>query len=141
MKNFILAIFVFFFTMTAKAAPVFFGYSDNIIKIAEFPKSDDFKNIQSVHFDAGYMYKQISIFFVPVWNFDEKWCGYISDKLYIDLSKSDLNQLAQKAGITLPEEYKLSFWERIGGKLVLLSILILYVIYKVFSSKKKQSES
>jgi hypothetical protein len=112
------------------AKPIFFSFGgETIAKIADFPDTPEFQNQEGHYVDAGMRYKQISIFFIPVWNYDQEWCGYISDKMYLDLSKEKLDELATAAHISLPSEFQVSFWDKIGGKLLLGALLIAYFLY------------
>jgi len=139
MKKFLLslAIFILLLQTTTYAAPVFFSWGgETITKVATFPNTTNFSSVDGKHFDAGFRYKQVDIFFIPVWNYDIKWCGYISDKYYIDLTDRELAEYASMAGVQLPTDYPLSFWEKIGGKLLFMGLLIGWIVYRV----KKPSE-
>ena len=131
----------------------FFSWGDEqIIKVAEFPHTEAFKTPDSKthvglppslmapynppfseihdgrHFDPGYRYKQMRILFVPIWNYDEQWCGYVGDsRQYLNISKDKLDALASEAGINLPATPSLTFWETCGGKIVFLVVIALYV--------------
>ncbi len=139
MKNLILPILFFLSITSLNATPAFiFSWGgEKVAKVADFPDNNNFKNIEGRYFDAGVRYKQVSILFIPLWNYEKKWCGYLTDEYYIDLTKKDLDELASIAGVTLPDEAELSFWEKIGGKLVLLALLVLYIIYASNSSDEE----
>jgi len=113
----------------ADAIPIFFSWGgEKIIKVANFPDTEGFKTLEGKHLDAGYRYKQISLFFIPVWNYDGKWCGYIGESdHYLDISKTDLADLAS---INLPDSPSLPFWDSYGGKLLLLGILLVFGMAK-----------
>jgi hypothetical protein len=123
------------------AKPVFFSFGgETVVKVADFPDTPEFQNTESHYVDAGMRYKQVSVFFIPVWNYDEQWCGYISDTMYLDLSKERLNELATAAKITLPSEFKISFWDKVGGKLLFIALLVAYVLYvKIRNPEVKSS--
>jgi hypothetical protein len=74
-------------------------------------------------------YKQFSVFFIPVWNYDEQWCGYISDKMYLNLSKEKLDEMATSAQISLPADFQIPFWDKVGGKLLFIALLVAYFLY------------
>ncbi len=114
------------------AAPVIFGVgNEKIIKVADFPNTEEFKTVGSKYVDAGYIYKQVHIFYIPVWNYGGRWTGYVgNDKNYLELTKAELDELAKEANVKLPETPSLSLWETIGGKLVFGLILILYLAWK-----------
>lgn len=122
--------------------PVFFSWGgEQINKIADFPDTEEYQVEGGLHFDAGCIYKQVSIFFIPVWNYDLRWCGYVegSDG-YISYSKEELDVFATAAGVTLPEEPAISFWNRIGGKLVFLLIIGAFLAYVALSPDEEEEE-
>jgi hypothetical protein len=107
--------------------PVFYSWGgEKIIKVADFPDTEEWKTREDKYLDAGYRYKQITIFFVPIWNYDEQWCGYIGHTdYYLNLNKTQLDSYAAAAGVKLPDEPGLSFWELYGGKLLVAALVLL----------------
>lgn len=121
-----------------KATPIFFSFGgEEIIKISDFPDNENFKNIEGKYYDAGIKYKQVTIFFIPLWNYDEEWCLVLGDGYYIESNKRELDALATLAEITLPEEIELPFWDKFGGKILLLSLVFIYILYKRNSREEK----
>lgn len=118
----------FFFVSEANALVSWGG--EKMIKVAEFPDSPEFQNPEGYYIDAGLKYKQISLFFIPIWNYELSPIGYINQSSYLSMTQSDLEELAQSAGVTLPDNPKPSFWERIGGKLVIVVGLVLFGMWK-----------
>jgi hypothetical protein len=49
---------------------------------------------------------------------------------YLDLSREEVNQLARRAGIDLPENPKLPFWDAVGGKLAAIAGIVLLACAK-----------
>jgi len=116
------------------SAPVFYSWGgEKIIKVKDLPDTPDFRTRSGKYVDAGYLYKQITVFFVPVWNYGGKWVGYTgSDKSYLRLKENKLRAIAKKAKIELPKSPTLPFWDAIGGKLVILALFVLaFGIYKM----------
>lgn len=126
-------IFVMFMSVSINAAPVFFSFGDEkIIKVADLPNTKEYFMENGQFLDAGYVYKQVSIFFVPVWNYDGKWAGYVgSDELYLPLTKAELDAIVAEANVTLPDTPPLSFWETVGGKLVVGLIFLVIFAWKI----------
>jgi len=121
----------------AYAAPVFFGYGDEkIVKVEEFPDTDDFRLPSGEYIDVGYRYKQVSILFLPLWNYDQAWAGYVNDETYLDVSKEELVEIAQTVNVTIPASPSLPFWDVYGGKLALVLLLALFAFFK--ANKKKE---
>ncbi len=140
---FFLGSMLFLFATTAVAAPVFFEWGgEKIVKEMDLPNTPTFQRPDGTYVDVGYRYKQVAIFFIPIWNYDEKWCGYIgNDKTYLDMDRKDLSVLAEAASLKLPDEPVLPLWDSIGGKLLFLLILVLYFGYQWLDSSKKKENA
>ena len=125
----------------AKAGiPILWDYdAEKTVKVSGFPQTEDYKTKEGIHVDAGCIYKQLRIFWIPVWNYDVRWCGYIEspDKYYI-FSKSELDGIAHAAGITLPIYPTLPFWDSYGGKLIFFIILI--VVAMLYLGRETEKE-
>ena len=107
----------------AKYVPVFFSWGgETVSKVADFPDTPAFR-IDGDYTDAGVIYKQIQVFFLPLWNYDIRWAGYIDASTYIPFTYAELQELANQAGVELPAKPSPPFWEIYGGKLVLLIVL------------------
>lgn len=120
--------------------PIFWSYGDeSFIKVAELPNTDDYKTSNGKFYDVGYRYKQFTLFFIPVWNYDKQWCGYIDKDQFVDLTEAEVMKLARSSGVKLPQTVSLPFWEEWGGKLLLLSGLGVY-FYVNRSSKQQASQ-
>ena len=99
---------------------MFFGWGgETIVKIADFPDTPNFQTTDGDYFDAGVMYKQITIFFLPLWNYDVRWTGYIDSDYYVELSPEEIQEFAVVAEVSLLQApAALPFWDRYGGKLI-----------------------
>jgi len=120
--------------------PILWDYdAEKTVKVAAFPQTDEYKTPDGKHTDAGCIYKQLRIFWVPVWNYDVRWCGYIenSDK-YVILSKAELDEIAHTAGIVLPTDPTLPVWDSYGGKLIFFIILIVVAMSYLGREKEKE---
>jgi DNA-directed RNA polymerase subunit RPC12/RpoP len=131
-KFLVCVIVMSYWAMPVKAGgiPVVWQYGEEkTIKVVDFPQTPDFKNQQGEHIDAGFIYKQFCIFWIPVWNYDERWCGYIANSTqYQILTKAQLDEMAQTAGITLTSNPSLPVWDAYGGKLCLAGLVAGYFI-------------
>ena len=92
--------------------------SEFMVKVADFPDTSRFQTAGGRFFDAGLIYKQISVYSLPLWNYDVRWTGYINNNRYAEVSKEDLLRFARIAQVSLPDDPELPFWESYGGKLV-----------------------
>ena len=126
----VLTLFAAVSSARAAKIPVFFSWGgEQIIKVADFPDTDTFKLRDGKYLDPGYRYKCFSLFFVPVWNYDGQWCGYVGDsRHYLNLDKAKLDVFANVAGVKLPAAPSLPFWDAYGGKLLLLAVVAFFVI-------------
>ncbi|WP_204153576.1 hypothetical protein [Leptolyngbya sp. CCY15150] len=113
-----------------RRAPVIISWGgERIIKVADFPDTDIFRTTDGRYIDPGYRYKQIKLFFIPVWNYGGQWCGYIgTTEQYLDIDKAQLDVFAGFGGIQLPDTPSLPSWDAYGGKLVFLSFFIILVV-------------
>ena len=117
---------------------MFFSWGgETVLKISDFPDTQAFQTPEGDFVDAGAIYKQITIFFLPLWNYDVHWTGYINSETYIELSRADLEELAHLAQISLPQDLVLPFWDRYGGKLVLSLLLLVVLLYTILSDAEQ----
>ena len=137
--------FVLFFVGSVKATAIPILYSDgnHVDNVMNLPYSEEFEMTyggRSYHGDLGIMHKRFSIFGVPIWNYgDCKFVLYneIGDEyVYVNLDEDAMEYL-REIYPDIPSEPSLSFWETIGGKLVVL--VVLYIIF-LFGSEKKNDD-
>ncbi len=74
--------------------------------------------------EFGVTFDQFSLFYVPIWNYGQtEYAVYDSKaKTIYELDEEDVAAFKEEYGWELPEKPSLSFWNRIGGKLVLLAV-------------------
>lgn len=133
--------------MVSRFLPIdddFFSYllrtGEKITKVADLPGSAEFiipvGNGLRCHGDLGVIHKQLSLFCVPLWNWDTYQYVIFSkmDKgyYYIPLSSSDIQYIQQYTSV--PSDPELPFWDTIGGKLFALLIVGVVVYYKTRNS-------
>jgi len=110
----------------AGGIPIIWSWGgEKIIKVMDLPDEPDFLSKDGKHIDIGYRYKQFAIFLIPIWNYDEHWCGYIgSDSEYLDLGRDDLAAATKQR---IPDSASLPLWDSVGGKLA--ATLVLGLLY------------
>ena len=128
-----MVMMVIWWSATASvAAPVLsFFYEwggEKIIKVMDLPNTETFKNEEGAYVDVGCIYKQISIVWIPLWNYDVRWCGYIGEgPNYLIMEEKNLSQLASQASLELPDGPSLPLWDSVGGKLLLVIAGVVYI--------------
>lgn len=136
MKRFIPKIFIiaFLFGCVVENAGLAFFYEyggEKIIEVQILPNTDEYTNAVGEHVDIGCIYKQLKIMHIPVWNYDIRWCTfYDRARKYVDVPKSDIDEIANSANITLPRNPPIPMWDSYGGKLVFAGILVLGLLVK-----------
>ena len=128
----LLSIILATFTPPAQAGiPIIWSNGgESMMKVADLPDSEEYITSEGKFYDIGYRYKQFKLFWIPVWNYDKQWCGYIDNDTFVNLTETEVFNLAQAAGVRLPKNVQPPFWDEWGGKLLLLSGLGLLIFIK-----------
>ncbi|MCL2247037.1 MAG: hypothetical protein FWC10_08010 [Lentimicrobiaceae bacterium] len=122
MKKVILTLTLFvvlcFTANNASAKGIIFYSNGEKAEIAT--KLPDHAIINDEHVNIGVMYKQFSIFWVPIWNYGETKHVLINDKkdTYYDLDDETIEILKEDFNVELPQKASIGFWNKIGGKLI-----------------------
>lgn len=83
------------------------------------------------YLNLGYLYKEYGAVFVPVWNTSGTYVLINEDKtLYYEITEAQLEELKKTYNLEL-KPHPLSFWKKIGGKLVFLVVIAL-ILYGKF---------
>ena len=141
-KYLIILLIPFAFSNELQAKFIFFGWGDEkIIKVMDLPDNEDLLAQDGDYVDLGYRYQLVTIFFVPVWNYNGNWCGYIGkDDIYIPMTKEEWSDVFYAYGLTFPDNPNIPFWDKIGGKLLIGALLLLYIYYKNFDKKEEDEQ-
>lgn len=127
----------------------------HISKAKELPKTAEFESEtedgQTFHVNLGVMVDdQFSFLGVPLWNEGEPKYVLYNERIaktskgdftwyqYVELDNDDVTALREEVG-GIPAKPQLSFWERIGGKLVALVVLVVLIF--LFALNKKVTET
>ncbi len=146
-KKFLILFSVFVFSMCLEASAQFV-YGDHVIKVLDLPNTEEFiikGDVSDNQFelmgtelcgDLGIAHKQFCIVF-PLWNYGEpKYVLYRDKNMYdassvdyysIPLSDEDIAYFHELYGIPLTPQ--IPFWDKWGGKLVILLLLILFLVW------------
>lgn len=140
-----------FLAAPAHAKPAVIGTVEKVIKLADLPNVDELAvNTTPAGYqvivagksflDVGYCYKQLQVVFLPVWNWDERYCGYVNDNTYADVSHEELRTFAKTLSADTAWDdgkSKISLWERVGGKVVLAGIIGLLLGIRVWRKRRQ----
>ena len=145
MKNLFLSLSllgILFFTASSTSAKglIFYSSGEKIELIQKLPA--DITVNEDEHVNLGVMYKQFSIFWIPMWNYGETKYVLINDKkdTYYDPMEEDIEMLKTEYNVNIPEKPAIGFWNRIGGKII-WGVIILTVVYGWWSSRKENDET
>ena len=90
------------------------------------------------YLDIGVVYKRVEILFIPVWNYDIRYAGYVgNDTNYLNLPEYTLRAIARESGGTMPNEISLPFWDAVGGKLLFGGIVLLILLFSFVSRRRR----
>lgn len=138
MKKYLLALLM---CITVSPAYAFlYQHGDRSIKVVDLPdiKPLEVKQKPGKYVDIGYCYKQLKIVFIPVWNWEERYCGYVDETGYTDAKKEDLLEISKALGINTvwdDGKSKISMWERVWGKVIFAFLLLIFIAYQ--AAKKR----
>lgn len=95
------------------------------------------------HINVGYFYKQLWVFWIPMWNWDGQYCILKEgdNDTYYPLSEEELEDLKKAYNLDLPSN-PIPFWDKIGGKLIVIAVVVaLLVLDASGMPKKKMNEN
>lgn len=145
---FVLAL-CFFAVIDAKAGgiPIIFSYGDEFEEVMELPSDFVIEyNNNNYHADLGIKHKQISILWIPVYNYGEEvyvlYAEKDGDYIYSELHGEDLKAMQDRFGVNMvPLEPSLSFWNVWGGKLLFLFIIFIFWAVGQADSEEEEGKS
>ena len=122
---------------TAEAKVIIWGEQEKLIKVADLPDRSSFRTTTG-YYDLGIIYGEFSVFFLPALVYDARWIGYVDDSYYIDLKEWEIKRYLSitKVSVSNPADH-IPFWNQYGGKLIVIPLLIIGVIWLVRKPRKK----
>jgi len=144
MKKVILSLTLFvalLFTANNASARGLIIYS-NGEKIEVVKQLPDSAIIDGTHVNLGVMYKQFSIFWIPMWNYGDTKFVLVNDKkdTYYDLDKENIETLKTEFNVNVPDNPAIGFWNKIGGKII-WGVLIIAAICGWWISRKDNEDA
>ncbi|MDR1985124.1 MAG: hypothetical protein LBQ28_09950 [Prevotellaceae bacterium] len=99
--------------------------------------------VDGKHVNLGIAYKQFAIFWIPIWNYGTTEYVLVSDneKDAYDLSEEGLAWLKEEYNINTDKAPSISFWNKIGGKLIWGGFILLLIWGAIPSKKNKEEET
>lgn len=140
--------------ISAEAKVIIWGEHENLHKIADLPDratfrvqspasfdaaSGSFQDAVDGYFDLGIMHGEFTVFFLPLLVYDVRWIGYVNDTSYVDLKEWEINRyLSMTETETADPAEHVPFWNRYGGKIILIPIFLVGLIYLIRWSRKRE---
>ncbi len=108
--------------------------------VIDLPDTIQLIGEDNVALNLGYRYEQFNIVWIPLWNKDGEYC-LVNDAedVYYDLTAEEKAYLTENHEATF-EGNPLSMWDKVGGKAILL-IILLFIGWSYFPSKDKETET
>lgn len=120
--------------------PVSFG-GEKLMTVVDLPNDTlMYSTAEGAYCNLGYKYKQFSVIWVPAWNWDGEYCLTVEGKpnTYYTLSDEDLAFLTAQYDLDLPNN-PISFWNKIGGKIIWL-LAIALIIWSWVKPKEEKDD-
>ena len=142
MKYLILTItFLSFLTFDASARGKlpFCSDCEYIEIVQDLPDTENYQTEDNQFLELGYFYKQFWILWIPLWNSDGEYCLTDAEATTIyQLTPEELDEIATAENISLAAN-PIPFWDKIGGKIVLLLVIGLIIYGKFFGKDDEET--
>lgn len=142
MKQIILLFFISLFAFKAHARakiPVCIP-CEKIALVKDLP-DDEYLQQDGSYLNLGYLHKEYGIIFIPAWNSGGQYVLTNEDKsMYYEIDEKQMAEIKEKYNLEFSSN-PLSFWKKIGGKLIYLIIIGYFVYSKFFSSDDEDEET
>jgi len=120
-KIFLALSFVLFFSadISARGIVPFCSACEYIEVVEDLPDTEMYQLESGEFLDLGFKYKQFWLVWVPFWNYEGEYClvNPADDETFYEITPEELESIAAENSITLSEN-PISFWNKIGGKIV-----------------------
>ncbi|MCW3465977.1 hypothetical protein [Chitinophaga nivalis] len=108
--------------------------------IEELPTGAEIQKLAGQKVNLSYINDEYGFFWIPVWNANGRYVlSDISNNTFLEIDEQAARLLKEKHDFSIETAGNpLSFWKKIGGKLVFLSIILLLIWGNVSSKNKKK---
>ena len=133
----VLFLSLFTFDASARGRLPFCSDCEYIAITHDLPESENYQTEDLEYLELGYFYKQFWMVWIPLWNSDGEYCLTDAEGTTIyEITPEELVEIAATENLTLADN-PIPFWDKIGGKLVVILVLGL-IIYGKFSGKDEE---
>lgn len=110
---------------------------ENIQPIQELPTDSEIQKMVGQKVNLSYIHNEYGAVWIPVWNTDGRYVlSDISNTTYLEIDGELATILKEKHNFNIEEaKDPLTFWQKIGGKIVLV-LVVLLAIWGSMPSKK-----
>jgi hypothetical protein len=110
-----------------------FGTHERIVKVRDLPDTPQFQLKDDTYYDIGSMYEIKNVFGLSYSNTTAEYIGFIGgQEKYVALTPEELNAIIATTRIKIPEEAKITFFDRFVSKPLLL---LIFIVMGFFSRK------
>ncbi len=144
----LLTIFMLFQSQTvhARRGAIVYGTGPTTQSLYKFAEPVEVEGDSQTYTDFGIVFEQFSILGVPIWNYGETTYALYSESAttidYAEITNEDLKEVL--VDFEIPGEFSaepsLSFWNKIGGKLVVLAVFGALVAFYALRGGKDEDE-
>jgi hypothetical protein len=141
MKRIIISLFIFTaFSANAKVkVPVCFP-CETIEKVQELPTDSEIHKMAGTSVSVAYLNNEYGALWIPVWNAKGRYVlTDITKTLYYEIDAETAKILKEKHNFDINQDSPLSFWKKVGGKII-IGLLIGLLIWGQLPSKKEKKE-
>jgi hypothetical protein len=144
MKKVLLSLIIAFCSVTIASAklriPVCFP-CETLQTTQELPDDSEIQKLAGQKVNLSYINDEYGILWLPIWNANGRYVlSDISNTTYFEIDAEAAKILKEDHNFNIENaEPPLSFWKRIGGKLV-LAVVILLLIWGNIPSKKEAKD-
>lgn len=129
--------------------PLPFGTHERIIKVRDLPDTPQYQLKDGTYYDIGSMYEIKHIFGLSYSNSKSEYVGYIgSQDKYVHITPKELNMIIASTRTLIPEQAKITFFDKYVSKPLLLILLIgtgllsrkFYVEYRLLKALNSEDD-
>lgn len=137
-----------FFANKAHSQIVYSWGGEHTCTVVDLPNDDrTYHEKYDSYVNIGYIYKQLWVLWVPMWNWDGRYCLVVEGKedTYIPLTddvRAYLEETFTKEELDLEDlpGNPIPFWDKIGGKLIWIAVIAFLIWGSVGKAKKKDED-